>query len=144
MMMNLRTGGHTLGISHCPPFSDRLYNFTGKGDTDPSMDQNYVATLKKNKCPTAGDTTSIVEMDPGSAKIFDTSYYTLVSKRRGLFESDAALLTNSVTKAYVQQQMNPSTATFFKDFGDSMVKMGNIGVLTGNAGEIRKICARIN
>ncbi|XP_031106520.1 peroxidase 27-like [Ipomoea triloba] len=138
------SGGHTLGISHCPPFSNRLYNFTGKGDTDPSMDQNYVATLKKNKCTTAGDTTSIVEMDPGSAKIFDTSYYTLVSKRRGLFESDAALLTNSVTKAYVQQQMNPSTATFFKDFGDSMVKMGNIGVLTGKAGEIRKICSRIN
>ncbi|XP_019194366.1 PREDICTED: peroxidase 27-like [Ipomoea nil] len=138
------SGGHTIGISHCPPFSSRLYNFTGKGDTDPNMDQKYIAELKKNKCTSAGDTTSIVEMDPGSAKIFDTSYYSLVSKRRGLFESDAALLTNSVTKAYVQQQLNPSTATFFEDFADSMVKMGKIGVLTGKAGEIRKICSRIN
>lgn len=135
------SGGHTLGMSHCSSFTNRLYNFTGKNDADPSMDPNYVAQLK-TKCK-PNDATTIVEMDPGSAKKFDVDYYTLVSKRRGLFQSDAALLTDSTTNAYVQLQRT-SKSTFAKDFGVSMVNMGNIGVLTGNSGEIRKKCYLVN
>ncbi|KAL3714767.1 hypothetical protein ACJRO7_006636 [Eucalyptus globulus] len=135
------SGGHTLGMSHCSSFTNRLYNFTGKNDADPSMDPNYVAQLK-TKCK-PNDATTIVEMDPGSAKTFDVDYYTLVSKRRGLFQSDAALLTDSTTNAYVQLQRT-SKSTFAKDFGVSMVNMGNIGVLTGNSGEIRKKCYLVN
>lgn len=108
------------------------------------MDQNYIATLKK-KCK-AGDTTTIVEMDPGSAKAFDISYFSVVSKRRGLFQSDSALLTNTQTKNYVMQHLsNPSgTSSFFSDFVESMIKMSKIGVLTGKQGEIRKQCAFVN
>ncbi|KAK3404503.1 hypothetical protein EUGRSUZ_K00806 [Eucalyptus grandis] len=135
------SGGHTLGMSHCSSFTNRLYNFTGKNDADPSMDPNYVAQLK-TKCK-PNDATTIVEMDPGSAKKFDMDYYTLVSKRRGLFQSDAALLTDSTTNAYVQLQLT-NKSTFAEDFGVSMVNMGNIGVLTGNSGEIRKKCYLVN
>lgn len=135
------SGGHTLGMSHCSSFTNRLYNFTGKNDADPSMDPNYVAQLK-TKCK-PNDATTIVEMDPGSAKKFDVDYYTLVSKRRGLFQSDAALLTDSTTNAYVQLQLT-NKSTFAEDFGVSMVNMGNIGVLTGNSGEIRKKCYLVN
>ncbi|KAK3006856.1 hypothetical protein RJ639_016838 [Escallonia herrerae] len=134
--------GHTIGISHCTSFTNRLYNFTGKGDTDPTLDPNYIAQLKKKCKP--GDATTFVEMDPGSSKIFDTDYYSLVGKRRGLFQSDSALLADSATKTYVQQQATPNGATFSTDFAASMVKMGQIGVLTGNSGEIRKRCAFIN
>lgn len=84
-------------------------------------------------------------MDPGSSKTFDTGYYKQVSKRRGLFQSDEALLHDSVTKAYVQKMAvatNPSE--FFKDFAESMVKMSQIGVLTGTQGEIRKQCSVTN
>nr|XP_016515054.1 PREDICTED: peroxidase 27-like [Nicotiana tabacum] len=133
------SGGHTIGMSHCFSFSSRLYNFTGKGDMDPNMDQNYIGRLKI-KCK-SGDVTTIVEMDPGSFKSFDTDYYRMVSKRRGLFASDAALLSDTQTKAYVLSQVNPYGSTFFEDFGESMIKMGKIGVLTGKAGEIRKHCA---
>jgi peroxidase len=33
---------------------------------------------------------------------------------------------------------------FFKDFSESMIKMGNVGVLTGAQGEIRKKCYIVN
>ncbi|XP_059627626.1 peroxidase 27-like [Cornus florida] len=136
------SGGHTIGISHCSSFNDRLYNFTGKGDTDPTLDPNYIAKLKMKCKP--GDQISIVEMDPGSFKTFDEKYFTLVAKRRGLFGSDAALLDDEETKAYVKLQATTHGSTFFKDFGVSMVKMGRVGVLTGEAGEIRKVCTMVN
>ncbi|KAJ4730003.1 Peroxidase [Melia azedarach] len=136
------SGGHTIGTSHCSSFDSRLYNFSGKGDTDPALDPNYVAHLKRKCKP--GDNTTLVEMDPGSFRTFDEDYYTLVSKRRGLFQSDAALLNDSETKAYVKLQATTHGSTFAKDFAKSMVKMGEIGVLTGNSGEIRKRCAFVN
>ncbi|CAK9164633.1 unnamed protein product, partial [Ilex paraguariensis] len=71
-------------------------------------------------------------MDPGSSKKFDTDYYTMVSKRRGLFQSDGALLSETTTKAYVLSQIS-SGSTFLNDFGPAMVKMGQIGVLTGKS-----------
>ncbi|KAJ8528393.1 hypothetical protein K7X08_022085 [Anisodus acutangulus] len=135
------SGGHTIGVSHCFSFSSRLYNFTGKGDMDPNMDKNYVVQLK-TKCK-PNDVTTTVSMDPGSFTKFETDYYTLVSKRRGMFVSDATLLTDKQTRAYVlAQSFNGST--FFQDFGVSMVNMGKIGVLTGKSGEIRKQCAFTN
>ncbi|XP_021887394.1 peroxidase 27-like [Carica papaya] len=136
------SGGHTIGIAFCPSFSNRLYNFTGKGDSDPTMDPNYIAKLK-DKCK-PGDQKTFVEMDPGSFKTFDDHYYSLVIKRRGLLESDAALLNNKETRDYVKLQATSHGSTFFKDFGVSMVKMGRIGVITGKAGEIRKVCSKVN
>ncbi|KAL2474275.1 Peroxidase 27 [Abeliophyllum distichum] len=136
------SGSHTIGTSHCSSFSSRLYNFTGRNDTDPSLDPNYIVRLK-SKCKPA-DVTTLVEINPGSFKTFDQDYYTQVAKRRGLFQSDAALLDDTETKAYVKLQSASHGSTFFKDFATSMVKMGKIGVLTGNAGEIRKRCAFVN
>ncbi|XP_073157044.1 peroxidase 27-like [Henckelia pumila] len=138
------SGSHTIGVSHCSSFNNRLYNFNGKnGASDPTLDPAYVVQLKK-KCP-PGDQNTIVEMDPGSSLKFDVSYFTLVSKNRGLFQSDAALLNNKVTRDYLTYQSIKYGPTFFKDFGDSMVKMGRIGVLTGKyAGEIRKVCTKVN
>ncbi|ERN17295.1 hypothetical protein AMTRI_Chr02g216240 [Amborella trichopoda] len=140
----LLSGGHTIGIARCTSFSRRLYNFTGVGDQDPSMDSNYVANLKQRKCRTQTDNTTIVEMDPGSFRTFDLSYYRLVLKRRGLFTSDAALITDSTSKSLVEDLTNGTPEDFFKEFAKSMVKMGEIDVKTGSSGEIRKHCAFVN
>jgi peroxidase len=136
-------GGHTIGTSHCSSFNKRIYNFTGNGDsfTDPTLDTNYLRALR-TKCK-KGDTTTLVEMDPGSARTFDENYFTIVTKRRGLFQSDAALLDDPVTKAYVLKSTTYKS-TFLYDFGVSMVNMGRIGVLTGKQGEVRKVCSKIN
>ncbi|CAN1319057.1 Peroxidase 27 [Linum perenne] len=134
-------GAHTIGTSHCSSFTNRIYNFTGKGDVDPALDSDYVPNLK-SKC-TPSDQTTLVEMDPGSFKTFDNGYYKLVAKRRGLFQSDAALMDHPVTRAYVEKSLTVGS-TFLKDFGESMVRMGRIGVLTGKEGEIRKVCYKTN
>ncbi|KAL0647878.1 hypothetical protein Bca4012_046169 [Brassica carinata] len=136
------SGGHTVGNGHCPLITNRLYNFTGKGDSDPNLDTEYAANLRGRCKPT--DTTTALEMDPGSFRTFDKSYFKLVSQRRGFFQSDAALLDNQETKSYVLKQTKSYGSTFFKDFGVSMVKMGRIGVLTGRAGEVRKKCRMVN
>eukprot|EP01018_Ginkgo_biloba_P003019 Gb_18532 [translate_table: standard] len=142
------SGAHTIGIAHCSSFSNRLYNFTGKGDMDPSLDKFYAAELKTKKCKSLADNTTIVEMDPGSFLTFDTHYYTNLVKRRGLFQSDAALLTDGKARKYVSKELvgSPveSISRFFLDFRQSMEKMGRIGVLTGSAGEIRKTCPFVN
>ncbi|KAM3208809.1 hypothetical protein ACQJBY_063471 [Aegilops geniculata] len=135
------SGAHTLGTAHCPSFADRLYNNTGENAlVDPSLDSEYADKLRL-KCKSVDDRTMLSEMDPGSFKTFDTSYYRHVAKRRGLFRSDAALLFDNTTRDYVQRiATGKFDGKFFKDFSASMIKMGDVGVLTGAEGEIRKKC----
>lgn len=140
----LLSGAHTIGVAHCSSFSKRLYNFTGKGDEDPSLDSEYASNLKQNKCKSINDNTTIVEMDPGSFRTFDLGYYKLLLKRRGLFQSDAALTTNNSTKSSVIALVESPLSTFLGEFALAMEKMGRIDVKTGSSGEIRKHCAVVN
>lgn len=138
------SGAHTIGIAHCPSFRERLYNFSGRGDQDPSLDSEYAANLKARKCRSFNDNTTKVEMDPGSRKTFDLSYYSLLLKRRGLFQSDSALTKNSNSLAIVNQLLQGGLNNFFSEFANSMEKMGRVNVKTGSNGEIRKQCAVVN
>ncbi|CAE5956601.1 unnamed protein product [Arabidopsis arenosa] len=136
------SGGHTIGISNCALVNARIYNFTGKGDFDPAMNPSYVRELKKKCKPT--DFRSTLDMDPGSAKKFDTHYFNVVAQKKGLFTSDSTLLDDVETKLYVQTQVATGGISFNKDFSDSMVKLGFVQILTGKNGEIRKKCAFVN
>ncbi|KAK6281111.1 hypothetical protein POUND7_014936 [Theobroma cacao] len=140
----LLSGAHTIGLSHCPAFSRRLYNSSGPGGVDPTLDSEYASNLKANKCRNPNDNTTKVEMDPGSRNTFDLSYYTLLTKRRGLFNSDAALTTNSTSLALINQLLSNPLKFFYAEFAKSMEKMGRINVKTGSEGEIRKQCAFVN
>ena len=141
------SAGHTIGTSHCFSFSDRLYNFTGRvnpTDIDHTLEPQYMAKLR-NKCTSLNDNTTLVEMDPGSFRTFDLAYFKNVVKRRGLFHSDGALLTNAFTRAYVERHAGGGyKEEFFADFAASMIKMGNANPLTGSQGEIRKKCNVVN
>ncbi|XP_023532593.1 peroxidase 3-like [Cucurbita pepo subsp. pepo] len=139
----LLSGAHTIGIAHCSSFRNRLYNFTGVGDQDPSLDPRYAANLKANKCKTPTDN-SKVEMDPGSRKTFDLSYYSLLLKRRGLFQSDSALTKDATSLGLVQKLVEGPIEEFFAEFAAAMEKMGRINVKTGTEGEIRKRCGVVN
>ncbi|GLJ56139.1 hypothetical protein SUGI_1205140 [Cryptomeria japonica] len=135
------SGAHTIGISFCPPFSNRLYNFTGKGDMDPSLDPSYAQFLK-TKCTSLLDRTTTVAMDPNSSLTFDSHYFTNLKEKKGLFQSDVALLTNSIAKTFVDEQVD--TESFFENFKNSMQRMSEVQVLTGMEGQIRRQCAFVN
>lgn len=134
-------GAHTIGIGPCAAFSKRLFNFTGKGDMDPSLDPTYAEELK-SKCISLENTRTIVDMDPGSPLTFDSDYFAILKQHKGLFQSDATLLTNGNAAKIVNKQLNQSA--FFENFKKSMRKMSEIQVLTGTAGEIRRHCAFVN
>jgi peroxidase len=137
--MNVLSGAHTLGAAHCSSFSKRLYNFTGAGDQDPSLDPDYADKLKKVCTPE--NVVSVQPLDAVSPTKFDTGYYQSVYSRRTLLSSDAALLDDSLSGAYVQLMNNATNLeTFFADFAVAMINMGRVGVRTGTEGEIRATC----
>lgn len=136
----MNEGAHTIGVGRCSLFSHRLYNFTGKGDQDPSINPSYADFLRTKCGPNDGRTT--VEMDPESSRSFDNHYYEILKDNKGLFTSDATLLTNKKASKVASKMLD--SETFFDEFAKSMLKMGAIEVLTGTQGQIRKKCNSIN
>ena len=137
------SGAHTIGRSHCSSFINRLYNFSGTSGQDPTLDSRYAARLK-TMCPEGStDPNQVVPMNPSSPSITDEDYYVDVLRNRGLFTSDQTLLTDTATANQVRQ--NARNPFLWKTkFASAMVKMGQLGVVTGDAGEIRANCRVIN
>ncbi|KAK7860391.1 peroxidase 3, partial [Quercus suber] len=75
-------------------------------------------------------------MDPTSSLSFDTHYYKILLENEGLFQSDAALLTDQGSLEEVKKLL--SFEYLLEKFAYSMKKMGEIQVLTGIEGQIRK------
>uniref|UniRef100_A0A1J3GC07 Peroxidase n=1 Tax=Noccaea caerulescens TaxID=107243 RepID=A0A1J3GC07_NOCCA len=134
-------GGHTIGTAACGFFTNRIFNTTGN-TADPTMDQTFVPQLQR-LCPQNGDASRRVDLDAGSGRTFDTSFFNNLSRGRGILQSDHVLWTTPATRSIVQEFM-ASRANFNAQFARSMVKMSNIGVKTGANGEIRRICSAVN
>ncbi|KAJ4777909.1 Peroxidase [Rhynchospora pubera] len=137
------SGAHTIGRSHCTSFSNRLYNFNSTTASDPTLDSTYASQLTQS-CPQgSNDPTLVVPMDPSTPYTMDTNYYSNILANKVLFTSDQTLITNSSTAASVR--MNAMNRMLWRNkFAAAMVKMGQIEVLTGSDGEIRKVCSVVN
>ncbi|XP_073000772.1 peroxidase 5-like [Typha latifolia] len=137
------SGAHTIGVSHCSTFSSRLYGFNSSVSQDPSLDSSFATNLTK-QCPQGKSNASLaVPMDPISPNLFDTSYYRNLLVNRGLLTSDQTLMSSDTTAALVKQKADNSSM-FLINFGAAMVNMGQIQVLTGSNGEVRRNCRVIN
>eukprot|EP00253_Pinus_taeda_P007493 PITA_07493 len=137
------SGAHSIGVSHCASFTaNRLYNFSGTGHQDPSMDPQLVLDLKA-RCPIGSNPGPTVPLDSLTPTCLDEKYYLSLQLNRGLLTSDQTLMSNPSTSRMVKiYSMNPSV--WLKKFATAMVKMGSIDVLTGSQGEIRKNCRIVN
>lgn len=131
------SGGHTIGIGHCSSFSNRLYP-----TQDMSVEESFAQRLYKI-CPT-NTTNSTTVLDIRSPNVFDNKYFVDLVERQALFTSDHSLLSNSKTKKIVHSFANNQTL-FFQKFRRAIIKMGQVGVLTGKLlGEIRSNCSALN
>ncbi|CAI9761353.1 unnamed protein product [Fraxinus pennsylvanica] len=138
------SGAHTFGRAKCSSFSPRLYSFSNTGNPDPSMDPAYRDTLRQT-CPQGGNADTLANLDPSSPDGFDNDYFTNLQSNRGLLQTDQELFsTSGADTVAIVNRFGNSQSEFFDAFVQSMIKMGNISPLTGNNGEIRADCKRVN
>ncbi|KAG8053858.1 hypothetical protein GUJ93_ZPchr0001g32645 [Zizania palustris] len=127
------SGAHTVGIAHCSSFKDRLFP-----QVDDTMDKWFASQLKLT-CPVP-ETINTTVNDIRTPNTFDNKYYVDLLNRQGLFTSDQDLFVNATTKPLVTKFAVDQSA-FFDQFVYSIVKMGQIEVLTGSQGQIRANCS---
>lgn len=140
------SGAHSVGVSHCSSFSDRLYSFNSTNRQDPSLNPNFARELRKS-CPRPdggpGNDDPVLPLDFATPNRLDNRYYLNLKSGRGLLTSDQTLLSSSRTGWMVRRNAK-NGALWGSKFANAMVKMGYIDVLTGNQGEIRKNCRFVN
>ena len=142
-------GAHTIGLTDCSSFEYRLYNFTAKGNADPTINQAFLAQLRA-LCPDVGGDVSKkgVPLDKDSQFKFDVSFFKNVRDGNGVLESDQRLFgdseTQRIVKNYAGNVKGLLGLRFYFEFPKAMIKMSSIGVKTGTQGQIRKTCARFN
>ncbi|KAB1221588.1 Peroxidase 7 [Morella rubra] len=138
--LTVLSGAHTIGRASCGSLQYRIFNFSGTGKPDPSIDPKYLNYLKR-KCRWASE---LVDLDPVTPMTFDAQYYNNIEKKMGLLSTDQELLKDSRTAPLVSALVSQA-GLFSYQFAVSMVKLGNIQVLTGPyEGEIRINCSCVN
>ncbi|KAL6629396.1 hypothetical protein ACP70R_029161 [Stipagrostis hirtigluma subsp. patula] len=131
------SGAHTIGFSQCQNFRGHIYN-------DTNVDAAFAALCRRT-CPAAQGTGdgNLAPLDERTQFVFDNAYYRNLLVQRGLLHSDQELFNGGSQDALVRQYA-ANGAAFASDFAAAMIKMGNIGVLTGTAGQIRANCRVVN
>lgn len=97
-------------------------------------------------CPqnSAGTNATNLDQNPQSSFIVDNSFYKEIVARRGILQIDQELALDPTTQATVTALANSGTNSFATKFGQAMVKLGAVEVLTGSQGEIRRSCRAVN
>ncbi|KAK9224426.1 hypothetical protein WN943_009459 [Citrus x changshan-huyou] len=138
------SGAHTFGRAQCKFFSDRLYDFNKTGKPDPTVDRTLLKQLRE-LCPQGGNGAVLANFDVKTPDAFDNKYFSNLRLRKGLLQSDQELFsTPGADTAAIVEDFGRNQTAFFKNFVISMIRMGNLKPLTGNQGEIRLNCRRVN
>ena len=123
---------------------DRLYDFNGTGNPDPTLNTTYLQSLQVI-CPDGGPGSDLTNLDLTTPDTLDSSYYSNLQLQNGLLQSDQELLSaNDTDIVAIVNSFTSNQTFFFENFAASMIKMASIGVLTGSDGEIRTQCNFVN
>ncbi|GKV02244.1 hypothetical protein SLEP1_g14701 [Rubroshorea leprosula] len=128
-------GAHTVGEARCINYRNRIYNET-------NIDPSYAAPLRAI-CPITGGDNNLAPLDTETPAVFDNDIYKDMMMEKGLLHSDQQFYNGGSTDSQVEgYSKNPEA--FAADFGNAMIKMGNISPLTGTSGQIRLNCRKVN
>ncbi|KAF7129486.1 hypothetical protein RHSIM_Rhsim10G0167000 [Rhododendron simsii] len=133
------SGSHSIGQGRCFSIFFRLYNQSGTGLPDPTIEPKYREKLD-HLCPPNGDEDVTGDLD-ATPEIFDNQYFKDLVLGRGFLNSDETLFTNEETRKYVRE-FSLNQTKFFKAFVEGMIKMGDLQ--SGRPGEIRRNCRVVN
>ncbi|KAI4326127.1 hypothetical protein MLD38_031470 [Melastoma candidum] len=136
------SGAHTIGFAQCFTFKPRLFDFDGSGKPDPSLDTSFLQKLQ-GSCPNLANSDSNLAPLDSTFDKFDNTYYKSLVSSSGLLQSDQTLMEDNRTSSIVLYY-SKYPYLFAGDFGASMVRMGSVGVLTGQNGQVRKSCRVVN
>ncbi|WJX60559.1 peroxidase [Trifolium repens] len=122
------SGSHTIGRARCVSFKQRIY------DTK----QEYYHGYEYDHYKRYTNFRRILR--------FDNHYFINFLEGKGLLGSDNVLIGEDLHGIIREQVWGYASneKLFFDSFAKSMIKMGNINVLTGDEGEIRRNCRFVN
>ncbi|KAL5724842.1 peroxidase [Ranunculus cassubicifolius] len=136
------SGAHTIGFTHCDHFANRLYNFSSPSKVDPSLDPEFAKSLIGN-CPRNPNPNVVANLDYKTPGSFDNTYYKNLVEAKGVLTSDQVLYTDPASEGTVTEFAS-NQQSFYQAFTIAMIKLGRVGVKTGNQGEIRRDCTAFN
>ncbi|XP_075490586.1 LOW QUALITY PROTEIN: putative Peroxidase 48 [Primulina tabacum] len=167
-------GAHSAGTIHCKFFHNRLYNFSGTDGPDSSLDTEFLELLRStcnqsHAMPASSPspspsfsfspspssalhilTNTTLFQDPGMKmdyeghrKGFGILYYRSLLQGKGLLFVDQQMTSGEETETWVRAYASDGTL-FQRDFGLTMIKLSDLGVLTSPMGQVRLSCRKVN
>ncbi|KAF9612079.1 hypothetical protein IFM89_037998 [Coptis chinensis] len=134
------SGSHSIGKGRCFSILFRLYNQSGTGRPDPTIEPEFREKLDR-LCPLSGDQNVTGDLD-ATPCLFDNQYFKDLVNGRGFLNSDQTLFSlDNRTREFVVHFSKDQDA-FFSAFVEGMVKMGDLQ--SGRPGEVRRNCRVAN
>lgn len=137
-----------MGKAKCATFRQRIYDYNDSEETSyhHHPKDNEFQRVLESICPKSGRDNALAPLDFMTPTRFDNNYFHNIKRGRGLLISDNVLVSEDIEGEIrdLAWTFASDEEKFFNSFADSMIKMGNIHVLTGHQGEIRKNCRFIN
>ncbi|KAE9455081.1 hypothetical protein C3L33_13003, partial [Rhododendron williamsianum] len=135
------SGAHTMGKARCFTFGSRLNG--NSNSNGPEINVEFLQSLQQ-LCSVSDVNATLAHLDLVTPSTFDNQYYVNLLSGEGLLVSDQVLVTGDDRTREIVESYASDPMVFFEDFRGSVIKMGSLGVLTGENGEIRTNCRTVN
>ncbi|KAL8532697.1 hypothetical protein ACS0TY_009056 [Phlomoides rotata] len=130
-------GAHSIGSAHCNVVSPRFHDQKKAKEIDPG----YLFKMQTlTMCQTEDQ---LVAFDPLTQNQMDSRYYKELLTKKSLIEADHNLAKEARARNVMKKLVDDQEGWLAK-FTAAIKKLGEVEVLTGDQGEIRKQCRAVN
>lgn len=135
-----------MGRARCVSFRQRVYDISHVEYYDKYKRYRTFRRILESICPESGRDNELAPLDFVTPAKFDNQYFINLLEGHGLLHSDNVLINEDEFGEIIKQVWAYASDQdlFFNSFVNSIIKMGNIRVLTGFEGQIRRNCRFVN